>query len=86
MAWGDERVLKCIPVVSTWLADHMENVNIHGIKTNRSPVCTATQSQLGTLPKTPYAVRQHGDYQSLFEAGDVDEYEQRKSRVVTSDS
>ena len=64
----------------------MENVNIHGIKTNRCLVCSATQSQLGTLPKTPYVVREHGDYQSLFEAGDVDGYEQRKSHVVASDS
>jgi len=86
VACGDEKVRKCIPVVSTWLADHMENVNIHRIKTNRCPVCTATQSQLGTLPKTPYAVCQHGDYQSLFEAGNVDGYEQRKSHVVASDS
>jgi len=86
MACSDEKVRKCIPVVSSWLADHMENVNIHGIKTNQCPICMTTQSQLGTLPKTPYAVRKHEDYQSLFHAVDVDRYEQRKSRVVASDS
>jgi len=72
-------------VDATCLADHVENINIHGIKTNRCPICTATQSQLGTLPKTPYAVHQLRDYQSLFEAGNIDNYEQKKSRVVASD-
>jgi len=86
MACSDEKVRKCIPVVSSWLADHIENVNIHGIKTNRYPVCTASQSQVGTLPKTPYAVPKHEDYQSLFQAGDVDGYEPRKSRVIASGS
>jgi len=86
MAYSDEKVRKCIPVVSSCLADHMENVNIHGIKTNQCPDCTAMQSQLGTLPKTPYTVRKHEDYQSLFQAGDVDGYEPRKSSVVASGS
>lgn len=52
----------------------MENVNLHGIKTNRCPVCIATPSQLGTLPKTPYRVRDHEDYERLLQAGDIDRY------------
>ncbi|KAF8429990.1 hypothetical protein BGX38DRAFT_1104985 [Terfezia claveryi] len=35
---GDGKVRRCIPILSAWLADHMENVNIHGIKTNHCPV------------------------------------------------
>lgn len=57
----------------------MENVNIHGIKTNRCPICVATPSQLGMLPKVPYNLRDHVDYQRLYLAGDFD-------RFVHSDS
>ncbi|KAF8430818.1 hypothetical protein BGX38DRAFT_1079218, partial [Terfezia claveryi] len=35
----DKKVYKCVPRLSTWLADHMENVMIHSILTNRCPVC-----------------------------------------------
>ena len=38
------------------------------------------------LPKTLYAFRKHEGYHSLFQAGDVDGYEQRKSRVMASDT
>ncbi|KAF8425788.1 hypothetical protein BGX38DRAFT_1106890 [Terfezia claveryi] len=86
MVCADEKVRKCIPMVSSWLADHMENVNIHSIKTNRCPICTATPCELGTLPKRPYAVRNHIDYQRLFKAGDVDRYGHRKPCIVVYDS
>ena len=71
MACADEKVRKCIPIVSSWLADHAENVNIHGIKANLCPTCMATPSQLGMLPKTPYNLRDHADYERLYQAGDV---------------
>jgi len=35
MTCREEKVQICIPVVSSWLADHMENVNIH-ITINKS--------------------------------------------------
>ncbi|KAF8435537.1 hypothetical protein BGX38DRAFT_1100220 [Terfezia claveryi] len=44
---GDENVRRCIPIVSTWLADHMENVNIHCIKVNRCPICKRVEISLG---------------------------------------
>ncbi|KAF8417171.1 hypothetical protein BGX38DRAFT_1109459 [Terfezia claveryi] len=62
---GDENVQRCIPIVSTWLADHMENVNIHCIKVNQCPICTASRDQLGLLPKRPYAERDHTGYKRL---------------------
>ncbi|KAF8429879.1 hypothetical protein BGX38DRAFT_1105198 [Terfezia claveryi] len=46
---GDGKVRRCIPILSAWLADHMENVNIHGIKTNRCPVCILSPRELGIL-------------------------------------
>ncbi|KAF8424430.1 hypothetical protein BGX38DRAFT_1107338 [Terfezia claveryi] len=72
VACADEKVRNCVPILSCWLADHMENVTIHGIKTNRYPICIATKSQLGMLSKTPYRTRNHLDYERLFQAGDVD--------------
>lgn len=74
VACADEKVRKCIPIVSSWLADHMENVNIHGIKTNRCPICVVPHSELGMLPKTPYSHRDHVDYKKLYKAGDVSRY------------
>ncbi|KAF8441123.1 hypothetical protein BGX38DRAFT_1071751, partial [Terfezia claveryi] len=59
MVCGDENVRRCIPILSVWLADHMENVNIHCIKVNRCPICIASRDQLGLLPKRPYAQRDH---------------------------
>jgi len=74
MLCGDGKVRKCIPVLSTWLVDHMENVKIHGIKTNRYPVCIATPEQLGVLSKKPLAMHNHAAYKSLFLAGDMERY------------
>ena len=73
MSCGDEKVRKCIPIVSTWLADHLENVTIHRIKTNRCPICVVTPSELGKVSKRPYRMRDHGQYERLFQVGDLDE-------------
>ena len=74
MNCGDEKVRKCIPIVATWLEDHMENISIHGIKTNRCPICVVASSQLGMIPKPPYDVRDHAHYQRLLEAVDIDRH------------
>ena len=55
----------------------MENVNIHGIKTNRCPVCVASPQQLGVLSKHPLALHNHAAYESLFRAGDMEGYVSR---------
>ncbi|KAF8435241.1 hypothetical protein BGX38DRAFT_1074065, partial [Terfezia claveryi] len=47
MVCCDEKVRKCVPRLSAWLADHMENVMIHGILTNRCPVCIAPPNEFG---------------------------------------
>jgi len=51
MLCRDGKVRKCILVLSTWLADHMENVYIHAIKTNQCPVCIATMEQVWILSR-----------------------------------
>ncbi|KAF8428018.1 hypothetical protein BGX38DRAFT_1105827 [Terfezia claveryi] len=72
VACADEKVRNCVPILLCWLANHMENVTIHGIKTNRCPICITTKSQLGMLSKTPYRTHNYLDYERLFQAGDVD--------------
>ena len=74
MSCSDEKVRKSIPIVSTWLGDYMENVSIHGIKTNRCPICVVASSQLGIIPKTPYDVRDHAHYRRLFQARNINRY------------
>jgi len=61
-------------MLSTWLANHMENVNIYGIKTNRCPVYVASPPQLGILQKNPLPCHNHMDYEELYRAGDVKRY------------
>jgi len=51
----------------------MENVTIYGIKTNPCPICVVTPSELGKVPKTSHGIRDHGQYEKLFQAGDLDE-------------
>ncbi|KAF8458605.1 hypothetical protein BGX38DRAFT_1080283, partial [Terfezia claveryi] len=47
MVCCDEKVRKCVPRLSAWLADHIENVMIHGILTNRCPVCIGPPNEFG---------------------------------------
>ena len=74
MVCTDERVRMYIPILSSWLADHMQNVIIHGIKTTRCPICVVSTSQLLMLPQSLYNHRDHGDYETLYPAGDSDRY------------
>ena len=74
MVCGDEKIRRCVPILSAWLADHMENVNIHCIKVNRCAICVASRDQLGLLPKRPYSERDHAAYERLWEASENDRY------------
>ncbi|KAF8419153.1 hypothetical protein BGX38DRAFT_1280452 [Terfezia claveryi] len=69
---GDGKVRRCIPILSAWLADHMENVNIHGIKTNRCPVCIISPRELGILRKKSLPMHNHAEYERLYRAGDLE--------------
>ena len=36
---ADSKIGRCFPIMSGWIADHMENVTLHGIKSNTCPKC-----------------------------------------------
>ena len=75
MVCCDENVPSCIPKLSAWLADHMENVMIHGITSNRCPICIAPPDEFGELPDTLYDTRPHSRYAAAYHNSDVDQLE-----------
>jgi len=46
--YADGKVRLCFPMLSAWIADHMENVALHGLNTNDSPKCEVLTNELGT--------------------------------------
>jgi len=44
----DGKVRQCSPMLSVWIADHMENVALQGLKTNACHKCEVLTHELGT--------------------------------------
>jgi len=42
------KVRRCFPILSAWIADHMENVALHEIKSNVCPKGEVLSGELGT--------------------------------------
>jgi len=59
---ADGKVRQCFPILSTWIADHMENVALHGLKTNACPKCEVPTDELGTNARS-YRTRDYARYQ-----------------------
>ena len=59
---ADGKVRECFPILSTWIADHMENVALHGLKTNACPQCEVPTHELGTNARS-YRTRDYARYQ-----------------------
>jgi len=45
---ADGKIRRCFPIMSGWIADHMENVTLHGIKSNACPKCEVPPEELGS--------------------------------------
>jgi len=62
----DGKVWRCFPILATWIADHMENVALHGTKSNVCPRCEVPAVELGTnmkvYPVRDYTIYHHYDY------------------------
>ena len=59
---ADGKVRLCFPILSAWIADHMENVALHGLKTNACPKCEVPTNELGTNARS-YRARDYARYQ-----------------------
>ena len=62
---ADGKVRWCFPVLSPWVADHMENVALHGIKSNACPKCEVAPDALGTDAEQTYPARDYAIYERL---------------------
>jgi len=45
---ADGKVRRRFPILSAWIADHLENIALHGIKSNLCPKCAVLPGELGT--------------------------------------
>jgi len=45
---ADGKARRCFPILAAWIADHMENVALHGIKSNVCPKFEVLSGELGT--------------------------------------
>jgi len=59
---ADGKVRLCFPILSLWIADHMENVALHRLKSNACPKCEVPTHALGTNAKN-YRTRDYARYQ-----------------------
>jgi len=71
---ADGKVRRCFPILAAWIADHMENVALHGIKSNICPRCEVPAVELGTnmkvYPVRDYAIYHHYDYENWIRETD----------------
>jgi len=59
---ADWKVRRCFPILSAWVADHMENVTPHGLKSNVCPTGEVPAGELGTNIKN-YRARDYARYE-----------------------
>ena len=60
---ADRKVQRCFPIVSGWIADHMENVALHRGKSNTCPKCAVPLEELRTDAKYQYPARDYARYE-----------------------
>src|ERR1700709_124990 len=51
---ADGKIRRCFPILSAWVADHMENVALQGIKSTACPKCKVPPDALGTDTEQTY--------------------------------
>jgi len=67
---ADGKVRRCFPILSAWVADHMENVTLHGLKSYACSTCEVPAGELGTNIKNcrarDYARYERYGYENQF--------------------
>ncbi|KAG0131554.1 hypothetical protein HOY82DRAFT_485015, partial [Tuber indicum] len=76
VALGDSGIeVKCangkvrlsFPRLAAWIADHLDNVTLHGIQQNQCTVCEVRPEQLGSHLRRCAAKRDYRKYENLFQ-------------------
>jgi len=62
IACADSKVRLWFPILNAWIADHMENVALDGLKTNGCPKCEVPTNELRSNPRS-YRARDYARYQ-----------------------
>jgi len=60
--FADRKVRQCFLILSAWIADDMENVALHGSKTNACPKCQVPTHELGINARS-HRTRDYARYQ-----------------------
>ena len=63
--YADGRVRNCIPILAAWIGNHMENVALHGVKSNACPRCEISPDMLGSHMQNGYPTRDYARYDRL---------------------
>ena len=63
---ADGKVRLCFLWLRAWIADHLENVTLHGIQQNQCTVCKVRPEQLGSHSRCSPARRDYRKYEHLF--------------------
>ena len=58
---ADGKIRRCFPILSGWIANHMEHVLLHGIKSNACPKCEVPTEDLG-IPWMSQCTRDYTKY------------------------
>ena len=58
---ADGKVWKCFPISSAWIADYMDYMALHGVKSNSCPKCKVLPWELGNNAK--YSARYYTKYE-----------------------
>jgi len=79
---ADGKVRQCFVILSAWIADHMENVVLHRLKTNACPKCEVPTHELGTNAKS-YRSRDYARYQRYKPENAISGSEYDNDRVMS---
>ncbi|KAG0643365.1 hypothetical protein HOY80DRAFT_1094438 [Tuber brumale] len=60
------KVRQCFQRLAAWIADHLENITLHGIEQNQFTACKTTPDRLGSYTGRSAAIRDYKKYQTLF--------------------
>ena len=78
---ADVKAQLCFPRLAPWIADHLENVTLHGIQQNQCAICEVRPDELGSHLTRSATKRDYRKYEDLFNKLSVND--QQAGRELT---